>query len=150
MMNIYNGVVRLDGQGEAWVEMPAWFEKLNSDYRYQLTAIGAPAPNLYVAEEIQGNRFKIAGGKPGMKVSWEVTGIRQDPFARANRIPVEEEKTGIERGHYLYPDAYGLPEEKGIDWATNEYLRQQEARETAKTQEKKAARSEVAASDGGN
>lgn len=77
MMNIYNGVVTLDANGEAVVELPLYFETLNSDYRYQLTAIGAPAPNLYLAEEIYGNHFRIAGGKPGMKVSWQVTGIRQ-------------------------------------------------------------------------
>ncbi|MEJ5345960.1 MAG: hypothetical protein WHS83_13705, partial [Chloroflexus sp.] len=25
--------------GEAWVELPAWFEALNRDFRYQLTCI---------------------------------------------------------------------------------------------------------------
>jgi hypothetical protein len=51
---------------------------LNGDFRYQLTAIGAPAPRLYVAREVTQNRFKIAGGRPGGKVSWQVTGIRHD------------------------------------------------------------------------
>ncbi len=89
MKNVYDGVVRLDENGEAVVEMPEWFEALNGDFRYQLTAIGAPAPDLYVAEEIQDNRFRIAGGSPGMKVSWQVTGIRHDPWAQENRQPVE-------------------------------------------------------------
>lgn len=48
--------------------LPEWFETLNRDFRYQLTAVGAPGPNLYVAEEISGNHFKIAGGQPGAKV----------------------------------------------------------------------------------
>jgi hypothetical protein len=117
MMNIYNGNVTLDADGEAWVELPDWFEALNRDFRYQLTAIGAPGPDLYVAEEISGNRFKIAGGAPGMKVSWQVTGIRQDPFANAHRIPVEEEKPVRERGFYLYPRLYGQPEQRSVDWA---------------------------------
>jgi hypothetical protein len=110
MMNVYNGNVVLDENGDAWVELPAYFEALNRDYRYQLTAIGAPGPNLYIAEEIAENRFKVAGGEPGAKVSWQVTGIRQDPWANANRIPVEEEKPAAEQGYYLHPELYGQPE----------------------------------------
>ncbi len=114
MMNIYNGNVALDKKGEAWVELPEWFGALNSDYRYQLTAIGAPGPQLYIAEQISNNRFKIAGGKAGMTVSWQVTGIRQDPFAKANRIAVEQEKPLAERGLYLHPEAYGQAAEMGL------------------------------------
>ncbi len=61
MMNVYNGNVTLDGNGEVWVELPAYFEALNSDFRYQLSAIGSPGPNLFVAAEIAQSRFKIAG-----------------------------------------------------------------------------------------
>jgi hypothetical protein len=108
MMNVYNGNVNLDGNGEAWVELPAYFEALNRDFRYQLTALGGPGPNLYVAQEVQGNHFRIAGGAPGLRVSWQVTGIRQDAFARANPIVVEVEKQGEERGRFLHPEAFGL------------------------------------------
>ena len=106
MKNVYDGVIELDREGECVIMMPEWFGALNMDFRYQLTAIGAPGPNLYVAEEIAGNRFKIAGGKPGMKVSWQVTGIRKDPWANAHRIPVEEEKLASGRGSYLHPELY--------------------------------------------
>src|SRR5262245_3537349 len=68
MKNIYDGVVKLDANGEATVELPEWFGALNRDFRYLLTAVGAPAPNLYIAEEISNNRFRIAGGAPGLKV----------------------------------------------------------------------------------
>ncbi|MFQ5604346.1 MAG: hypothetical protein ACE5HS_13845 [bacterium] len=115
MMNIYNGNIALDAKGEAVVTMPEWFDVLNKDFRYQLTAIGAPGPNLYVAEEISGNRFRIAGGTPGMKVSWQVTGIRQDAFANAHRIPVEEDKPHLERGKYLNPKELGMPETMSIE-----------------------------------
>ncbi len=114
MMNVYNGNITLNVAGEAIVELPNYFETLNRDFRYQLTAIGKPAPNLYVAEKINGNRFKIAGGKPGMEVSWQVTGIRQDPWANAHRIKVEEEKKPEERGYYLHPKLYGQPESRNI------------------------------------
>jgi hypothetical protein len=114
MMNVYNGNVTLEANGTAEVTLPDWFEALNRDFRYQLTAVGAPGPNLHVAEEIAGNRFKIAGGRAGMKVSWQVTGIRQDAFANANRIPVEEDKLAEERGQFLHPEAFGKSPARGM------------------------------------
>lgn len=114
MMNVYNGNVRLDDDGAAWIELPTYFEALNRDFRYQLTAIGAPGPNLYVAEEIDRNRFRIAGGAPGMKVSWQVTGVRQDPYAEMNRVQVETDKPETERGRYLHPEAYGMAQDQRV------------------------------------
>jgi len=111
---VYDGVVALDANGEASVQLPAYVESLNGQFRYQLTAIGAPGPNLYIAEEISRNQFRIAGGKPGMKVSWQVTGIRQDAWSKANPPVVEEEKSSDERGYYLHPEALGQPREKGL------------------------------------
>ena len=103
MMDVYNGNVTLDGRGIATVQLPAWFEALNRDFRYQLTPLGAPGPNLYVAEEISGNRFVIAGGPPAGRVSWQVTGIRHDAYANAHRIQVEEEKPPAEQGTFRVP-----------------------------------------------
>ncbi|MGH2542145.1 MAG: hypothetical protein ACRDIB_05095, partial [Ardenticatenaceae bacterium] len=118
MMNLYSGNVTLDATGAAIVELPAWFEALNQEFRYQLTALGAPGPNLYIAEEIQDNRFTIAGGAPGMKVSWEVTSIRADPYAEAHRaeahrMEVEVAKPAELQGTYLYPEGYGQPATSG-------------------------------------
>jgi hypothetical protein len=115
MMNVYNGNVVLDEDGDAWVELPEWFEALNGEYRYQLTCVGGFAP-VYIAEEIEDNRFKIAGGSPGLKVSWQVTGIRQDPWANAHRIQVEEWKPGIEIGTYLHPVEWGQPMLRHVEW----------------------------------
>ncbi len=117
MMNIYNGNVTLDGRGEAAVTMPQWFSALNKEFRYQLTAVGAPGPNLHIAEEVKGNRFRIAGGKPGMKVSWQLTGIRKDAYAEAHRIPVEQDKPERERGSFLHPELHGQAEEKSLERA---------------------------------
>jgi hypothetical protein len=125
MKNIYDGVVKLDANGEAVVELPEWFQALNRDYRYLLTAIGAPAPTLFIAEEVRNNRFKIAGGFPGLKVSWQVTGIRQDAFANKNRIQIEEEKTERERGTFLHPEAFAQPEERAVEWARHPELMRQ-------------------------
>jgi hypothetical protein len=93
--------------------MPAWFEALNQEFRYQLTCIGGYAP-VYIEETISENRFKIAGGLPGLEVSWQVTGVRHDPYAQQHRIPVEEEKPQRERGTYLHPALYGMPESMGV------------------------------------
>jgi hypothetical protein len=101
MMNVYNGNVVLDGNGEATVDLPDYFEALNQDFRYQLTPIGGPA-QLYVKREVEGNRFEIAGGTAGLKVSWQVTGVRHDAWAEANRIVVEEPKSKSERGKRLH------------------------------------------------
>jgi len=109
MKNIYDGIAVLDADGRADVELPDWFQALNRDFRYQLTCIGAFAP-AYVAEEIHDNRFQIAGGAAGQKISWLVTGIRQDAYANAHRIVVEENKPAEEVGHYLHPLELGMPE----------------------------------------
>ncbi len=106
MKDLYDGVAVLDTTGEVWVQMPSWFDALNKDFRYQLTAIGAPGPNLYIAQELTGNRFKIAGGSAEMKVSWMITGIRHDLYAEHNPMQVEQEKPATERGTYMHPEYY--------------------------------------------
>jgi hypothetical protein len=122
MKNLYDGIVQLDEEGSAWVELPEWFEELNRGFRYHLTAIGGPAPDLHIAEEITGNRFRVAGGSVGMRISWQVTGIRQDPWAESNRLPVEEEKSEDERGTYLHPEVYGKPETSATDYKIDKFL----------------------------
>jgi hypothetical protein len=117
MKNIYDGIATLDDAGVASVELPVWFEALNRDFRYQLTAVGAPAPQLHVARGVAGHRFTIAGGSAGLEVSWQVTGIRQDAYAARHPIVVEEDKKPEERGLYLNPEALGQPESRGIHYA---------------------------------
>lgn len=117
MKTVYDGTVMLDGSGAAWVELPNWFEALNGSFRYQLTPIGAAAPNLHIASPIAGNRFAIGGGEPGLTVCWQVTGIRHDAVAEMRREPVESAKLGDKRGRYMNPEAFGLPESMATDWS---------------------------------
>jgi hypothetical protein len=114
MKNVYDGVATLDAAGEATVSLPDWFEALNRDTRVQLTAVGQFSP-LYVKTKVQDGAFSIAGGKAGQEVYWQLTGIRQDAWADAHRIPVEEDKPADERGLYLHPTENGQPAAKGID-----------------------------------
>jgi len=113
MMNIYNGNVTTDANGNALVTMPDWFEALHSDFRYQLTVIGQFAQAI-VSRKIANHSFAIKTDKPNVEVSWQVTGIRQDAWAKAHRIPVEQSKTEREQGLYLHPERFGAPPEKSI------------------------------------
>ena len=113
-LNAYSGVVTLDARGEAWVELPDYFDAINRDPRYTLTPIGAPMPNLHVAVEIQGNRFKIAGGAPGKRVSWRIEAVRNDPYVQRRGFQAEREKPREHQGKYLYPELYGQPKERAI------------------------------------
>jgi hypothetical protein len=112
--NLYRGTVTLDAQGEAWVQLPDYFEAINRDASYHLTPIGAAMPNLHVAAEIQGNRFKIAGGAPFKKVSWEVKAVRNDPWVQQYGYQTEQEKPKEYQGLYLHPELYGQPKERGV------------------------------------
>jgi len=114
MKNLYDGVATLDAHGEAWIELPAYFEALNRDFRYQLTALDQPAPGLHVAQRIEANRFKLAGGASGQQVSWQVTGTRKDAYAEAHRTPIEEDKAPGERGRYIAPELFGQPDTSAL------------------------------------
>jgi hypothetical protein len=50
------------------------------------------------------NSFVIRTNKLNVEVSCQVTGIRQDAYANAHRIEVEEDKPQQEQGHYPTPD----------------------------------------------
>jgi len=115
MKNIYDGNVITDGNGEAVVELPQYFESLNSDFRYQLTVIGSFAQAI-IAEEIKGNVFVIETDKPFIKVSWQVTGIRNDAFAKSKPIEVETLKDSDKQGLYQNPELFGYGVEKAIDY----------------------------------
>ncbi len=80
------GLVDLDDNGEAVVELPTGLANLHTNFRYQLTAVGGPAPNLHVAKQIRGNSFKIGGGSGKLKVSWEVGGEPKDKPAATKRV----------------------------------------------------------------
>ena len=113
MLDLYTGHVTLGANGEAWVDMPSWFQSLNEDFDYQLTCVGGYAP-VYIAQEIANNRFEIAGGKPGMKVSWQVTGTRHDPYAEEHPVQPEQNKPASAQGTYLHPELYGQPDSKTV------------------------------------
>jgi hypothetical protein len=130
MLNLYTGNAVLGADGSAAVLLPDWFTALNDDFRYQLTPIGGFA-QLYIAEKITANQFRIAGGRAGLEVSWLVNGVRRDAYAKMHPLVVESDKQGEERGHYLHPDAFGQPLEMGITAVHRAKLRAQHAAKPA-------------------
>jgi hypothetical protein len=122
MMNVYNGNIVTDEEGRAVVELPAYFEALNRDFRYQLTVVGRFAQAI-VERKVEHNRFTIRTNLANVEVSWQVTGIRKDPWAERNRIQVEVDKTPEEQGLYIHPEVYDQPEEKSVSWSSVSRLR---------------------------
>lgn len=103
--NIYNGTATLDKKGEAVIALPAYFDALNTDVHYQFFALDQAMPNLYISQEEHDNQFAISGGVPGGKVSWQVTGVRHDPYILKHPIIPEVEKgpgKPVDKGQCLY------------------------------------------------
>lgn len=119
MMNIYNGTIVTDQEGYATVTLPDWFETLNREFRYQLTVIDEADAGWTLAKvvrKVHKNQFTIRTNYPNVEVSWQITGVRQDKFANANRIPVEEDKESWNKGRYLHPAAFGVSEELAVTY----------------------------------
>ena len=116
MKNFYDGMVKLNRKGEAEVRLPRWFSSVNRELRYQLTSLGAAAPDLHIASALRVGKFRIAGGRPSLRVCWQVTGIRNDKWARKNPLVVEAPKGRHHRGKYLHPKLHGKKKEEAIGW----------------------------------
>jgi hypothetical protein len=117
--NFYNGNVRTDASGQAWVTLPDYFEEINKDFRYTLTVVDdTDSPDFVqvkVAKKIQGNRFKIRTSAPNVEVSWRVDALRSDKWVQKNPPLTEPLKEGPEKGTYQQPELYGQPAEMGIN-----------------------------------
>jgi hypothetical protein len=111
-LNVYRGSATMNSKGEATVRLPNWTEAFNGEFDYQLTPIGGSAPDLHIGEEIKDGRFRIAGGKPKQRVSWQVTGARVDAYAKAHPLRVEVPKRAADRGKYLTPIEHGKSEKQ--------------------------------------
>jgi len=107
MMNVYNGNITSNESGYATVTLPEYFEVLNKDFKYQLTVIGEFAQAI-IAREKSDNQFIIQTSKPNIKVSWQVTGVRTDAYARENRIKVEKQKPDELIGKLRYTPKSGV------------------------------------------
>lgn len=104
--NKYSGNITTDANGEAIVELPEYIELVNKDFRYNLTVIGTFAQAI-VDKEVSDNKFVIRTNEPNVKVSWELTGVRNDPYLQQNSYEPVREKGSYEKGTYMNPELYG-------------------------------------------
>ena len=121
MKTVYDGNITTDAKGNATVKLPAYVEALNGDFRYQLTVLGEFAQAI-VGNKIKDGQFTIRTDKPNIEVSWQVVGIRKDPYAAEHRLQVELAKPDKERGTYLYPELYGQPETMSVGHAQRQAI----------------------------
>lgn len=113
MLSTYSGNVTTDRDGRATVALPGYVASLNEDFRYQLTVIGGFAQAI-VDRKVRDGRFTIRTSEPGVEVSWQVTGVRADAYARRNPFRAEQVKKGALAGRLLRPDLHGRPDGQDV------------------------------------
>lgn len=116
MLNIYSGIATTDATGYVTVALPSYFPALNIEPRYQLTVIDdesvAPASEWTLAKiarplsPASPAAFTIRTSVPNTRVSWQVTGVRNDPVAQRSRIVPERDKAEELKGTLFSPEAY--------------------------------------------
>ena len=121
VLNMYRGNVVLNEEGEAVITLPEYFNAININFSYNLTAVGKPAPGIYIKEEIDDNgKFTIAGGEANQKISWVVYAERNDRYMQqypdSKKVVVDKKQN---RGKYLQPELYNQPASKGIFYPKN-------------------------------
>jgi len=116
-LNVYSGTVTSDDKGECWVHLPDYFESINKNFRYALTVVDDSDAETFVqakvARKIKNNAFKIRTSAPNVEVSWRVEAVRNDLYVRVHGAPVEEDKSAENRGTFLQPELYGMPQSRG-------------------------------------
>ncbi len=112
--NVYDGIVTLDERGEAEIPLPSYFIALNKDFRYLATPFDGAMPDLHLKNPVNRSffdgdiSFEIAGGTPGGRVSWQVTGVRHDAFIREHPVEIEVPKSSetiVPQGECLHQAA---------------------------------------------
>ena len=119
MMNMYKGRGTITN-GKCKIDLPDYFEVLNKDIEYNLTAIGQKI-NLWISKEVQNNKFEVSGDVDG-EFTWVVYGVRQDKYAVANPIIPEVEK---EIPGYIRPELFGETQNL-LDKIKSENIRRKE------------------------
>ena len=97
VLNMYRGNAVLDANGEAIITLPEYFNLININFSYNLTAIGSASPNLHVNKEVEGNSFSVAGGTPGSKISWTIFAERNDQYMQDHPESKQTEVAKTER-----------------------------------------------------
>lgn len=122
--NFYSGTVITGADSLARVELPDYFESINTDIRYQLTVVGQWA-DAVVWKEAAGNRFEIKTSAPGVKVSWMIIARRNDLYMQQHPATDVVDKLPSEQGKYLMPALYQAAPSAGIHFVDDEQNKKQ-------------------------
>jgi hypothetical protein len=125
VLNQYSGNITTDASGLATITLPSYFETLNKDFRYQLTAIGSFS-QVIIKKKISKNQFIIQSKQPRVEVSWQITGVRNDRNMQYKPFVAESEKEEGEKGTYLSPEAYGIAKKTDVKIDEMPLLKNQE------------------------
>lgn len=79
VLNQYSGNAITNENNTAIIILPDYVQKVNKNFRYQLTVIGDFA-HAIVSKEVNNNQFEIKTDKPNIKVSWLIIGERNDKY----------------------------------------------------------------------
>ena len=117
VLNVYRGNIQLDATGKAVVQLKSYAQAINTNFSYQLTAIGGAMPSLHVSQGVDNQgQFIIEGGLPNHEVSWTIYAERNDVYMQ-NRPELknpEVAKKPFNVGKYFHPQDYNLGEEYRI------------------------------------
>jgi hypothetical protein len=106
-VSVIGGNAVTGANGRVSVKVASLFARHHTDIRYQVTPIGE-YQQVYIAAKLDGGgRFTIAADRPGLEVSWQLTGVRTDPAAQAQPLHVVARKPRRYQGRYLQPDLFG-------------------------------------------
>ena len=117
VLNVYRGNIQLDATGKGVVQLKSYTQAINTNFSYQLTAIGGAMPSLHVSQGVDNQgQFIIQGGLPNHEVSWTIYAERNDVYMQ-NRPELrnpEVAKKPFNVGKYFHPQDYNLGEEYRI------------------------------------
>jgi hypothetical protein len=115
-LNVYSGTIITNALGEAYVDLPDYFESIDRDFRYHLTVVeddDSPGfVHVKIARKSHNNQFKIRASAPNTTVCWRVEATRNDRWVQTHGAPVEQDKPAQLRGTYQHPELYGLGEDR--------------------------------------
>ncbi len=117
VLNIYRGVGKFDNNGNCIIQLPDYYNSINIEESYNLTAIGKAMPNIFISKKINSEgKFEISGGIKGYEVSWSVYAKRNDKYVQNHPEKTKDviTKKQYQKGKFWDPISWNKEKDKGI------------------------------------